>query len=128
MFVNQFKTYCKNNNLRIFNTYVPGENLNYFKKGMVSIYCGYIWKKKPIIVKGSLNRVRDITFIDDVINILADTIKNKKLKKNEVINLSSGESFTVKKLLKEIIFASGNKKYKIIVTSGNRRLKIVSYI
>ena len=31
--------------LRIFNTYGPGENLNYFKKGMVSIYCGYIWKK-----------------------------------------------------------------------------------
>ena len=62
---------------------------------MVSIYCGYIWKK-PIIVKGSLNRVRDITFIDDVINILADTIKNKKLKKNEVINLSSGESFAQK--------------------------------
>ena len=120
MFVNQVlkNSPVKTTILRIFNTYGPGENLNYFKKGMVSIYCGYIWKKKPIIVKGSLNRVRDITFIDDVISILAGTISNKKLKKNEVINLSSGKSFTVKKLLKEIIFASGNKKYKIIVTSG----------
>ena len=31
---------------RIFNTYGPGENLNYVKKGMVSIYCSYLWKRK----------------------------------------------------------------------------------
>ncbi len=120
MFVKQVlkNSKIKTTILRIFNTYGPGENLNYFKKGMVSIYCGYIWKKKPIIVKGSLNRVRDITFIDDVVSVLTRTIKNAKLKKNEIINLSSGQSFTVKKLLKEIILASGNNKYKIIVRSG----------
>ena len=120
MFVKQVlkNTTVKTTILRIFNTYGPGENLNYFKKGMVSIYCGYIWKKKPIIVKGSLDRVRDITFIDDVIKVLMQTIKNTKLKKNEIINLSSGQSFTVKELLKEIILASGNSKYKIIVRGG----------
>lgn len=120
MFVKQVlkNSKIKTTILRIFNTYGPGENLNYFKKGMVSIYCGYIWKKKPIIVKGSLNRVRDITFIDDVVSVLTQTINNAKLKKNEIINLSSGQSFTVKKLLKEIILASGNNKYKIIVRSG----------
>lgn len=120
MFVKQVlkNSKIKTTILRIFNTYGPGENLNYFKKGMVSIYCGYIWKKKPIIVKGSLNRVRDITFIDDVVSVLTRTIKNAKLKKNEIINLSSGQSFTVKKLLKEIILASGNNNYKIIVRSG----------
>ena len=31
---------------RIFNTYGPGENLNFLKKGMISIYASYLWKKK----------------------------------------------------------------------------------
>ena len=50
MFVNQVlkDSSVKTTILRIFNTYGPGENLNYFKKGMVSIYCGYIWKKNQL--------------------------------------------------------------------------------
>lgn len=127
MFINQElkKTKIKTTILRIFNTYGPGENLNFLKKGMVSIYCSYIWKKKPIVVKGALNKVRDVTFIDDVVNVLYETLSNKKLKKNEVINLSSGNSFTVKKLLKEILISCGKKDYKIITTKstpGNSKI------
>lgn len=35
---------------------------------------------------------------------------NSLIKRNEIINLSSGQTYTVKKLIKEIIFASGKKK------------------
>ena len=120
MFINQElkNTAIKTTIMRVFNTFGPGENLNYFKKGMVSIYSAYIWKKKPIVVKGTLNRKRDITFIDDVIQILVETPGNKNLKRNETINLSSGQTYTVKKLIKEIIFASGKKKHKIIISKG----------
>ena len=54
MFINQIlgKTNIKTTIFRIFNTYGPGENLNYLKKGMVSIYCNYVWRNKPIVVKG----------------------------------------------------------------------------
>ena len=38
----KIKTYI----FRVFNTYGPGENLNNLKKGMVSIYCSFVWKKK----------------------------------------------------------------------------------
>ena len=112
MFVNQMlkNTKIKTTIFRIFNTYGPGENLNYLKKGMVSIYSGYIWKKKPIEVKGALDRVRDITFIDDTIDVLYKTLENKRLKKKNIINLSSGKSYTVKKLLKEILKACRKKK------------------
>ena len=58
---------------------------------MISIYASYLWKKKPIIVKGSLQRVRNFQYIDDVVNILIKSIRNKKLKKNETINLTSGK-------------------------------------
>lgn len=82
---------------RIFNTYGPGENLNYVKKGMVSIYCSYLWKRKNIIVKGSLKRFRDFTYINDCVSVLYKGIFHTK--KNKIYNLSSGEKTTVKNLL-----------------------------
>ena len=50
MFIKQI---FKNTNVqtlifRVFNTYGPGENLNYLKKGMVSIYCSIYGKKTNI--------------------------------------------------------------------------------
>ena len=120
MFIDQElkKTKIKTTVLRVFNTYGPGENLNFLKKGMVSIYSSYVWRGKPIIVKGSLDRVRDITYIDDVVSVLCKTMHNKRLKKNEVINLSSSNSLTVKTLIKEIILASKKKNIKIVVTKS----------
>ena len=81
MFVDQIlkKTNTKVRIFRIFNTYGPGENLNNLKKGMVSIYCSYIWKKKPLVIKGSLDRYRNLTYISDCVEILSKSITNKKL-------------------------------------------------
>ena len=100
MFLKLFnkETKIKTTIFRIFNTYGVGENLNFEKKGMVKIYSSYIWKKKPIIVKGSKKRVRTITFIDDCINIFVKSLNNKKLKNYEVVNLSSGEMTIVKRI------------------------------
>ena len=71
---------------RLFNTYGPGENLNNLKKGMVSIYSSYVWRKKPIIVKGSLKRYRDFVFIKDCIAILSKCVnKSLKIKMNSFI-------------------------------------------
>ena len=68
MFIKQilYKTKIKTSIFRIFNTYGPGENLNFLKKGMVSIYSSYVWRKKPIIVKGSLKRFRNYQYIDRI--------------------------------------------------------------
>ena len=94
---------------RIFNTYGPGENLHNFQKGMVSIYSSYIWKKKPILVKGSLKRFRDFTYVSDCAEILSKSISVKLKKRNEIFNLSTGENYTVKSLLKKILYASGQR-------------------
>ena len=105
---------------RIFNTYGPGENLNFLKKGMISIYASYIWKKKPIIVKGSLARVRNFQYVEDVVNILVQSIKNKKLKKNEIINLTSGKKIKINKLIKLILLVNNKnmRNYKVKVVKG----------
>lgn len=117
MFIQQVlgPTNVKTSIFRIFNTYGPGENLNFLKKGMISIYCSYVWKNKPIIVKGSLKRFRNYQYIDDVVNILFKTIKNKSLAKNEIFNLSSGVYTTVNSLIKLILKIKNKPNHKIIV-------------
>tara|TARA_Y100000768_G_C23987021_1_gene689549 strand:- start:2319 stop:3302 length:984 start_codon:yes stop_codon:yes gene_type:complete len=103
---------------RVFNTYGPGENLAYNKKGMVSIYLSYIWKNKPIEIKGSLNRYRDFTYIDDTVDALILAEKNNNSYK-AVYNLSSGIKTTVSELL-SLILTSFNKdsNYPIIELEG----------
>ena len=137
MFVEQIlkKTDVKVRIFRIFNTYGPGENLENLKKGMVSIYCNFIWRKKPLIIKGSLNRYRNFTYVFDCVNILSKSIKNNKLKKFEIFNLSNGKKIIVKDLIKTILKVNNLKKWKIIkqkstpgdsfgTTALNKSLKI----
>ena len=137
MFINQIlkKTKVKVRIFRIFNTYGPGENLENLKKGMVSIYCHFVWKKKPLIVKGSLNRFRNLTYISDCVNILSRSITNKKLGKFEILNLSHGKKIIVKDLIKTILKVNNIKKWKIInkkdtpgdsfgTHTSNKKLKI----
>jgi UDP-glucose 4-epimerase len=103
---------------RVFNTFGPGENLNNLKKGMVSIFCSYIWKNKPIIVKGSLNRFRNFTFIDDCVEILAKSMNNKNLKNFEILNLTSEKKINVSYLIKTILKVKKLTKYKVKVLNG----------
>ena len=89
---------------RVFNTYGPGENLNFQKKGMISIYIGFVWKNEPICIKGSLDRYRDFTFIDDNVDALI-SCHEKPISFGEVYNLSSGKKTVVKELVKSILIA-----------------------
>ena len=116
MFIKQvlYKSKIKSTIFRIFNTYGPGEDLNFLKKGMVSIYSSYVWRNKPVIVKGSLKRFRNYQYIDDVVDILTESLFNKNLKKNEIFNLTTGKAVTVKKLIKTILKVSNKTNYKVI--------------
>jgi len=91
---------------RLFNTYGPGENLNYKKKGMVSIYASYMWRKEPVVVKGALDRYRDFTYIEDTVEVLYNALGNERSFGN-TYNLSSGEKTVIKDLLKEMVKAAG---------------------
>ena len=115
LFVQQFlnNSNTKYTIFRVFNTYGPGENINFVKKGMLSIYASYIWRNKPIIVKGSLKRYRNFLFIDDNINVLYNSLQNKK-SYNQIYNLSSGEKIVIEDLIGIMLKVAGkNKNYTI---------------
>ena len=119
LFVKQVlkKTSTKTIIFRLFNTYGPGENLNNQKKGMISIYTSYLWKNKPLVIKGSLKRFRDFVFIEDCINVLTKAIKIRS-SKHEIINLSFGDNYTVKNVIKLIAKTFGKKNYKYRISKG----------
>ena len=75
-------------------------------------------EKKPILVKGSLKRFRNFHYIDDVIQILLRSIKNKNLKNHELINLCSGKKILVNEAINTILKVKKLKKYKIINKEG----------
>ena len=102
------KTKTKYSVLRVFNTYGPGENINYTKKGMVSIYLNYLWKNKAILVKGNLSRYRDFTFIDDCVNGFLMCVNNNKAY-SQTFDLSTGTKTLVKDLIKKQIDLYGKK-------------------
>jgi UDP-glucose 4-epimerase len=122
MFIRQilYSTKVRTVIFRIFNTFGPGENLNFLKKGMVSIYSSYLWKNKPILVKGSLSRFRNFNYIDDCINILLQSIINKNLSKNEIFNLTSSKLIKIKDLIELILNINNKKNHKVIVKSETK--------
>jgi UDP-glucose 4-epimerase len=103
---------------RVYNTYGPGENLNYQKKGMVSIYASFIWKNEPLLIKGSLDRYRDFTYIDDNIDILFQSLDEPK-SFNNIYNLSTGNKTVIRDLLGMMLDAALKpKNYKVQVSNS----------
>jgi len=98
---------------RMFNVYGPGQDLFNDKQGMVSIYLASILKKNKIIVKGSIKRYRDLIYIDDVVDIWIEGLKNKKMK-NKIINLGTGQKTKVSQML-EILKKLHATKSKVII-------------
>ncbi len=86
---------------RMFNVYGPGQDLKNLRQGMVSIYLAQALRNKKIVVRGSLNRVRDFIYIDDVVDVWVKSLS--KNIKNETFNLSTGKATSVKNLLNYII-------------------------
>jgi UDP-glucose 4-epimerase len=89
---------------RMFSVYGPGQDMENLKQGMVSIYMAYILKNQPIHVKGSKERFRDFTYIDDVVDGWM-TVLDKPKTFGGIYNLAGGEKTTVGVLVEKEIKA-----------------------
>lgn len=88
--------------LRLFNVYGPGQNLNNMKQGMLSIYLAQALQKKEILVKGSLNRFRDLVYIDDVVDAVKIFLDKDIEKHHSVYNISNGYPVKVFEMIEAI--------------------------
>jgi len=85
---------------RFFNVYGPGQNMENTKQGMVSIYMSYVLAKKPVSVKGPLDRTRDFTYIDDVVEALYLGLKEEA--DGGIFNVCTGRELSVSVVLKTV--------------------------
>ena len=100
---------------RMSNVYGPGQNLDNLRQGMVSIYMAYLLRNDPILVMGSLERFRDLIYIDDVVDAWATALDNSEAI-GKTYNLASGLTTTVRELLDAEIIAFGHnpETYEVI--------------
>jgi UDP-glucose 4-epimerase len=103
--------------LRFFSVYGPGQDLGNKNQGMVSIYLSYILEGKPIIVKGSGERFRDLVYIDDVVNAWMLAFDNK-VSFGKTYNVANGKKTRVMDLINALRSATGNEDYSIDYREG----------
>ena len=94
--------------LRMFNVYGPGQNLTNMRQGMVSIYLAFLMRGEPIVVKGAVDRYRDLIYIDDVVDgWLAALDSSSSI--GRVYNLGTGVGTTVRTLIDGLLSAADER-------------------
>jgi len=96
--------------LRLFSVYGPGQNMLNRKQGIVSIYLSYLLENEPILVKGSLDRFRDLIYIEDVLDVFVSCEDDKRYY-GEVLNLGTGVKTTILTLLHTILKLYGKEDF-----------------
>ena len=110
--VKRFSEYNINHVIfRVFNTYGPGQDLSNQQKGIVNAFISQLKEGDNINVTGSLDRYRDLIYIDDVVDALICGL-NIKLN-NETFNICSSKKTYVKELIDLIINVSKKKNITI---------------
>jgi UDP-glucose 4-epimerase len=95
------------NALRMFNVYGPGQDITKPDQGVVGIFMNMLMQRDSVQVKGSLERFRDLVFIEDVIAAWDECLH--KGVPNHVYNLGSGRKTTFSQLIRAIARTLGKE-------------------
>ena len=93
---------------RVFNTYGPKQNLIGGRQGVVAVFLAQVIKGSNIDVTGSLDRYRDLTYIDDNIDALILGLDGRTSK--EIYNICSKIKISIKDIIDNIIEVSNKPK------------------
>jgi UDP-glucose 4-epimerase len=99
--------------LRMFNVYGPGQNLSNPRQGMISIYMEQRLRGPNIVVKGSLDRVRDFVFIDDAVEAWTTALESSSGRGFAALNIATGVSSTVRDVLVHLESCAGQTQIEV---------------
>ncbi|MEX2195745.1 MAG: NAD-dependent epimerase/dehydratase family protein [Thermoleophilaceae bacterium] len=89
---------------RMFSVYGPGQDLAELRQGMASIYLAYLLRGEQVPVRGSLDRVRDLVHVDDVVAAWRSALDSQA---RGPLNLGSGVPVRVGDLIADLVAACG---------------------
>jgi len=106
---------------RLYTTYGHGQNLDNVNQGLLSIYLSYIINNKPLIVKGSKDRTRDIIHVSDVLDAMILSLTNDK-SYNKTYNMGTGIKITIENIIELLITGMGFniKEYPVKYQDGTQ--------
>lgn len=87
--------------MRMFNVYGPGQDMSNLRQGMVSIFLAQALRDGNIVVKGGIERFRDLIYIDDVVEAWFRAATRAEAR-GQVLNVGTGQRTTVGGLLQRI--------------------------
>jgi UDP-glucose 4-epimerase len=102
---------------RMFSVYGPNQNIANRMQGMASIYLSYLLEGKPVVVKGSKERFRDLVYIDDVVQAWLLAWDNASAC-GKTYNLGTGRQTTVEQLLRALLDSFGDRDYPVEYAAG----------
>lgn len=113
--------------VRMTNTFGPRHQMKHSKQGVLNWFIKLLMDGKTVALFGDGSQVRDINYIDDVVDALLICAKSQKAN-GEIYNLG-GQPITLKEFVEKAIGILGMGKYKIIKFPKNRKLiEIGNYV
>jgi len=91
--------------LRVFATYGVGHNPS-TTQGIVNVMLTQLLSGNPIVVKGALERVKDMIHVDDTAAAIAHCINNP-VTLNTVLNVGTGNGVSVQELISKLCLELG---------------------
>ena len=104
---------------RLYTTYGSTQNLDNLDQGLLSIYLAYLLKNQPIVVKGALERKRDIVHVSDVVEAIVKSIGTVAAH-GKTYNMCSGVSLSIREILDALIreYGADPATYPVNVLPG----------
>lgn len=111
--------------LRVFNTYGPGQHVPPAHAPVIPAFLRAAIRNGTIVVNGDGNQSRDYVYIDDAVSGMIAAATAPRIS-NMTINIGSGQSTSIKELLKKVIELTGGSPqvvYNTKVDSGVTHLR-----
>jgi len=93
--------------VRLFATYGAGHTPSSFQ-GIVNVMLSQLLDGDRVVVKGSLQRIRDMLYVDDAARGLVDALFCEKAR-GQIINMGTGDPVTIQKMIETLARVMGKQ-------------------
>jgi UDP-glucose 4-epimerase len=93
--------------LRLFATYGAGHRPG-TSQGIVNVMLTQLLEQKPVTVRGRLDRVRDLLYVEDAARAVVDCLFDQRTR-GRILNVGTGEGVTIRDLINMLCHALGRR-------------------
>ncbi|HUR91676.1 MAG TPA: NAD(P)-dependent oxidoreductase [Gemmatimonadaceae bacterium] len=104
--------------LRLFATYGAGHRANTYQ-GIINVMLTQLLEGDRVVVRGSLDRQRDVIYVDDAARAIVDAVFTPRAR-GRILNVGSGKAVTVREIVETVATALGRNlsELEIIEEAG----------